>query len=642
MTSRCGPRQGLIGYEAPPQNPVRFQESKLSIDALTITDSGERIVPQTKEDWTDWVSATATRNYVLDDPLIDWLNLYGEDNGFKSDFELPGYDPRTDFSRFVMDKGTEFEHAVVKHLETLLPIYNVAKNPMESRDLKAAERTFEAMRRGERAISQAVLRDAESRTYGLADLLIRSDKLYRLFPGSVTKQESAVSAPDLDVSAWHYRVIDIKFTTLHFYSGGGLSDSTGSAWAYKIQVHIYNRALGRLQGYLPPEAFLLGRGWEQTIKGESFRGTSCLDRLGAVPQGYASRSKGSVGSMADAAISWVRRARTKGGNWQVLPEPSTPELRPNMGSTSDQPWHYAKQQIGSELEDLTLLWQVGLKGRTLAHQASVFRWSDPACVSSAVGVAGAKRAPTLDVMLKVNRSLDGPPVVPEHITSPDPEWRKEPPLEFFVDFETVSDLDDDFSFIPERGGQPLIFMIGCGHVEHGEWKWEGFTADSLTEPAEEEIIDSWFAHMAEVKQRIDPNGAEPLVFHRSHAEQSMFETAFNSAKERHPTNGWPDPHWYDFLKLVIREEPVVVRGGFGFGLKSIANGMHSHGLIETAWDASPTDGLGAMVGAWWGASEARRRDCSLGEVEMITEIQDYNEVDCKVMMELIKYLRTNH
>ena len=51
---------------------------------------------------------------------------------------------------------------------------------------------------------------------------------------------------------------------------------------------------------------------------------------------------------------------------------------------------------------------------------------------------------------------------------------------------------------------------------------------------------------------------------------------------------------------------------------------------------------GAMVGAWWGASEARRRDCSLDEVEMITEIQDYNEVDCKVMMEIIKYLRTYH
>ena len=140
----------------------------------------------------------------------------------------------------------------------------------------------------------------------------------------------------------------------------------------------------------------MGRGWEQKIKKQTLRGTSCLGRLGAVPQDYASRSKGSVGSMADAAVSWIRRVRREGAGWQVLPEPSIPELRPNMGSTSDQPWHHAKQRIGSELKDLTLLWQVGLKGRAQAHEANVFRWSDPECVSSVVGVTGVKRAPTLD------------------------------------------------------------------------------------------------------------------------------------------------------------------------------------------------------------------------------------------------------
>ena len=66
-----------------------------------------------------------------------------------------------------------------------------------------------------------------------------------------------------------------------------------------------------------------------------------------------------------------------------------------------------------------------------------------------------------------------------------------------------------------------------------------------------------------------------------------------------------------------------------------------HGLIETAWDAGPTDGLGAMVGAWWSASEAENLDCSLGDVQMMKEIQSYNEVDCKVMMEIIRYLKTS-
>lgn len=614
----------------------------MGIEALTVTDNGVTIVPRTKEDWTDWVRATATRNYILEDPLLDWLDLYGHQNGFAPDYELPGYDSRTDFSRFVMNKGISFEQAVVKHLATLVPILNVATNPMDSRQLEAAQRTFEAMCRGEHVISQAVLRDAENRTYGLADLLIRSDQLLKLFPGHITEEEASVPAPDLGNGSWHYRVIDIKFTTLHFSAGGGLGNSGGSGWTNKAQVHIYNRALGRLQGYLPPEAFLIGRGWDQTIRTQKSRGFSCLDRLGAVPQDSGSRSKGSVESIADDAIAWARRVRLEGADWQVLPQPSIPELRPNMGSKLDSPWHYAKQQIGSELEDLTLVWQVGLKAREKAHASNITRWSDAACQSQELGITGSKRAPTLDLMLEVNRSKDGPPVLPEKIVSSSPEWRESGSLEFFVDFETVNDLNDDFERIPEKNGQPLIFMVGCGHMEEGEWQWSVFTTDYLTEACEAEILDAWFVHMDEVKQRIGHSESEPIVFHWSHAEASTLETAFNSAKERHPSKTWPDPRWYDFLQLVMREEPIVVRGSLGFGLKSIANAMQHHGLIESRWDSGPTDGLGAMVGAWWSACEAKRLECTLTEIEMIREIQLYNEIDCKAMMEIITYLRQNH
>ena len=65
--------------------------------------------------------------------------------------------------------------------------------------------------------------------------------------------------------------------------------------------------------------------------------------------------------------------------------------------------------------------------------------------------------------------------------------------------ETVSDLADDFSRIPERGGQPLIFMIGCGHIEEGQWMFRCFVADDLTEPSEQKIIADWLDHIADVK-----------------------------------------------------------------------------------------------------------------------------------------------
>ena len=157
----------------------------------------------------------------------------------------------------------------------------------------------------------------------------------------------------------------------------------------------------------------------------------------------------------------------------------------------------------------------GLKGRDIAMKEGIQRWSDPECTASMVGVTGPKRATTLDAILEVNRDVNGLSVRPDVVHAAESEWRATPILEFYVDFETVSDLDDDFTRIPEKGGQPLIFMIGCGHIENGEWQWACFTADSLKETSEAEIIDGWFAHMATVKQRMDSDGDDPNVFHWS-------------------------------------------------------------------------------------------------------------------------------
>ena len=113
--------------------------------------------------------------------------------------------------------------------------------------------------------------------------------------------------------------------------------------------------------------------------------------------------------------------------------------------------------------------------------------------------------------------------------------------------------------------------------------------------------------MREVRDRLAP-GSEPLVFHWSHAETSSFVTAYNAAIQRHPdrAKNWMTLRWFDFLKQVIKEEPVVVRGALSFGLKAIAQAMRNLGLIETKWESGPVDGLGAMVGALWCADQASK------------------------------------
>lgn len=281
----------------------------MSIDALTYSDDGRLIVPESSDDWAEWVSATRTRNYVLGDPLLDWLELCGEAQGFERDTALPDYDARTDFTEFIFRRGAEFEEAVVSGLRKLTDVVTVSSGPAEIRDLMKAEETFEAMRAGTPLIHQGVLRDAESRVYGAPDLLVRSDALRDLFPSALTDDEAMEPAPDLGGERWHYRVVDIKFATLGLSAGGEL-DNGGSAPAYKTQVFIYNRALGRLQGLTPPTSHLLGRGWRRQRGRETFRGTSCMELLAPVPQTGSMARDYAIADAVRDACQWIERART--------------------------------------------------------------------------------------------------------------------------------------------------------------------------------------------------------------------------------------------------------------------------------------------------------------------------------------------
>ena len=99
---------------------------------------------------------------------------------------------------------------------------------------------------------------------------------------------------------------------------------------------------------------------------------------------------------------------------------------------------------------------------------------------------------------------------------------------------------------------------------------------------------------------------------------------------------------FDLYKRVFKAEPVFVCGAHDLGLKSVAKALHAEGLIETSWGDSKVDGQGAMVGAWRCDAEARQKGICLIDTGLMAEIQEYNEVDCRVMQEILYYLRANH
>jgi hypothetical protein len=93
-----------------------------AIAALTHRDDGTIDDPRTPGEWDAWVSAGRTRNHLADDPLLDWLDRHGAENGFLRDDELEGYDPRTDFRAFIFERGLLFEEGVMRLVAERFPV----------------------------------------------------------------------------------------------------------------------------------------------------------------------------------------------------------------------------------------------------------------------------------------------------------------------------------------------------------------------------------------------------------------------------------------------------------------------------------------------------------------------------------------
>jgi hypothetical protein len=609
----------------------------MALAAAFTRDDGRPNVPGVDALWDEWVAASRTMNFSCEDPLLDWLNAYGEVRGFVQDSPTREDGLSTDFRGFIFRKGLEFEAAVISHLSHHCQVRTICEASREARERARVEATWSAMRDGVEVIVQGVLWNAETQTYGAPDLLVRSDVLSRMFPDSVSDAQASRGAPDLALTNRHYRVVDVKFTTLDLLKDG---HAGSSHLKHMVQIWLYNEALGRMQGFTPDAGFLLGRRWKQS----KARGDSALDRLARIDRDRTFDDGTSVRALATGACEWLLRVRREGASWQVLPEPTVAELRPNMRHIEDQPWHRAKSEVARTLEDLTLLPRVTPDRRAAALAGGVCRWTDPRCSAALFGITGDTYETVVNAVIAANHSAaHGALVFPGRVTANEAMWRDPVAPEFYVDFETVTDLDEDFSTFPVAGGQPLIFMIGCGHLagapDRPVWTHRAFTTASLTLVEERRIIDEWLAHMAAVCADAGVPLDRARAFHWSPAETSTLTSAYNAAIVRQGQPAWPAVPWIDLLNRVVKLQPVTVRGAFGFGLKAIARALHAHGFIETLWQDSATDGLGAMVGAWSCHHEARRRDVSMTDLELMREIEAYNEVDCKVMAEVLSYLR---
>jgi hypothetical protein len=570
----------------------------------------------------DWYYASGLRNFMLKDPILDWFKHCSSSKNFTKDEN--DFTKKESFLSYIMEKGNGFETAIMGFLKKKFP-NDITEIGGWASQVVNYDRTIDAMERGAPIIYQGVVHNYSNNTYGSPDLIVRSDWVNKL------TTHPALSPDEIYIGASgivHYVVIDIKYHTLQLRADGESLMNNIDVSPYKAQVIIYNDALGEMQGYTPKKCFVLGRGYKYTKNKHNFYSDNGLDKLGVIyPETLDKDYKVRI---ADG-LAWIRDLRDNGANWKATPVPDNEHLRPNMCNALDAPWHNQKKEIAVANDEITLLWQCGVAHRENALQAGISKWSDPDLTAKILGFKEKSAyGKIVQTMLDFNNGkIDtGLVVRPAKIVNNTADWKSDKKLEFYLDFEVINNVCDDFSKIPFIGFKEIIFVAGIGWKipNNSTWNYKSFAIQSIDFAEEKRILTELTAYIGALEKE---HNTKANIYHWSHAEVNFY----NSAKTRHA--GLPDLNWVDFMKIV-QDEIILVKGVFDFSLKSYVRGMVKHGIIPVnGYNTSICgNGLDAMIIAY---------NCYKNkDFVKLQNIIDYNEIDCKMVYELINYLRSHN
>ena len=281
-----------------------------------------------------------------------------------------------------------------------------------------------------------------------------------------------------------------------------------------------------------------------------------------------------IADLTEAAIEWRKQLHNT--------DLSTTIIKPNMSNIHDSPWHGAK--------------------KILYEKDSI-----PQPINSIITIRNK-------LPLVKNR------------------------VEFIIDFETVNDLNDDFSTFPVSGGTYCIYLIGClcRYIDNGIAKSEftTFMVDNIGFENELIAITEWTDYMHNMNNAYGETDKQPFIYHWGHAESSLY----NSFKTRHQIAD-NNLNFIDLCKI-FKTENIFGESVSSYGLKEIATLMYNNNMITSKW-TNNVNGMTSMIYAWNGDKLAKSTGVKLKTIDCIKEIIEYNYIDCKVVAEILSFLRCN-
>jgi hypothetical protein len=538
-------------------------------------------------------------------------------------------DPTSTFVSLTNERNQTFLDSLVSILEKTVSVVSILKQGSYSFTARCEyyKSTMQAMTDGCEVIHNAVLHNNCMFTYGVADLLIRSDKLASLFPHEpcVDVGVGVGAHPQLK----KYVLLSVKDVKLPLTSDGKHLKNNQSTRVLKGVSFLLNQALGVMQGYTPLRSYVIGSRWSYIHETNEYHGNSCFDKIGVVDFLHNDTE---ISDYSREGVTWIRSLQEN-----KISQTMKHKTYPNMCQKNDYPYHSLKKVFADTHCEITAVWCCNEVHRVHAMDQGVYSWKDPNCTIDILGISGEYYRDRVQAILDINRQTSD---IIRRIGSREVETQDiigslhtSETRTYYIDFETTTVhsrnvMEHDIVTIDST----LIAMIGCGWVDgDGVWRFRSFVVDTLSLEGERVMVQQFYDMLV---SHTDNTTCMSTCIHWGHAEK----TNLRDVIKRHSDHDWYMLNLFDLCDY-FKKNIIVVRGALTFGLKDVTRALHSNGVIDDVWDQNSDcmSGMDAMVQLLTIHQDVMRRGVLFSEHEMIRDIKTYNEVDCKVLYDILEF-----
>lgn len=589
----------------------------------------------------EWVSTGSFTGFLLKDPIIDWLNMYENDEVVqnllrKHPKKISGYKNKIKKKLNIFNSVVEkIKHYGTENKLSVLYITDIDEKWNEALSVYKYEVTKKALEDGTDIIIRPVLLDYKRKIYGIPDIIMKNKVAHNY----LKTQNNVNGLKHLSNDGYTAFCITLK----HNFPNKGLLSKWDNILKDKYigYASIINSIINNDNTLIS----LIGANTCIVMDPKTVDTIDCVT--------------------LNEGINWIKTLRENGKGWLSCiadnKVPKNSKIMPNMCNKFDQKWRSIKKELAVKWGELTLLWYCGINQRNRAHEKGVYTWKtcDDTLTSEDVVMSlyadndkeveyeFSNRKRIIKSMIELNRS--------NKIYSSknfgeitEPYIDTENALEVYIDFEVLSGKNINKNVSKRlQTPQDIIYLIGMQWKcpETNDMKFNSFISAALTSAAEKGMIKDWWSTVKQLKRKY---GVEKIIlYHWSPAEERFLNRAFKRHSLSYIKSNLESGSYdlRDLMEMYVDAE-VVIRDVWGYSVKDIAKGLHKHGLVSEVWDDTEkggdmiNSGEGTLVTATNCYREILNNGMNIQNNPNFTPIIDYNHMDCNVLYHLLTFLRT--